>query len=95
MKNSKDKKSKNRLSNSSSIGSISSVTTSLNTDKSNSRNSELLDIKNVAKWNVDTTIKWLESINYNECGKYFSEHKINGRALLMLDEVSSISVFDE
>ncbi|CAF0788450.1 unnamed protein product [Brachionus calyciflorus] len=44
------------------------------------------DLKSIKKWNIDITLKWLSNIGYNDCTKYFREHKINGRALLMLNE---------
>lgn len=44
------------------------------------------DIKSIKKWSVETTLDWLGSIGYEDCAKYFREHKINGRALLMLNE---------
>jgi hypothetical protein len=52
--------------------------------KDNNNNS--LDIKHISKWNVETTIKWLKTTGYDSCEQSFREHKINGRALLMLDE---------
>ena len=57
------------------------------TTKCNASKENLIyDIKNIAKWNIDLTVRWLKSINYEDCDKYFIEHKINGRALLMLNE---------
>jgi hypothetical protein len=53
---------------------------------SSNPNQDNLDIKHISKWNVDTTIKWLKTTGYDSCEQSFREHKINGRALLMLDE---------
>lgn len=47
---------------------------------------DLFDVKRASKWDVGAVGHWLESIGYHECAKYFAEHKINGLALLMLDE---------
>lgn len=44
------------------------------------------DVKSIKKWSVETTLDWLINIGYSDCTKYFKEHKINGRALLMLNE---------
>ena len=44
------------------------------------------DAKNISKWDIESTVNWLASIDYEDCGVYFREHRINGRALLMLDE---------
>lgn len=45
-----------------------------------------MSIKNMTKWNVAQTLKWLRKAGFGDCERYFVEHKINGRALLMLDE---------
>lgn len=45
-----------------------------------------IDYKNIRKWSIDNTLEWLASVGYQDCDKYFIEHKINGRALLMLNE---------
>ena len=61
----------------------------MNNANSSGSGKALLDIKNVTKWNVETTIGWLQqqqSGEYADCESAFREHKINGRALLMLDE---------
>lgn len=44
------------------------------------------NIKNLAKWDINQTLKWLRRSGFSDCERYFAEHKINGRALLMLDE---------
>ncbi len=44
------------------------------------------DIKYTSKWDVKTVTQWLASIGYTDCSQYFTHHKINGLALLMLDE---------
>lgn len=43
-------------------------------------------IKNLTKWDMNQTVKWLRRAGFGDCERYFVEHKINGRALLMLDE---------
>lgn len=43
-------------------------------------------IKNLTKWDINQTVKWLRRAGFGDCERYFVEHKINGRALLMLDE---------
>jgi hypothetical protein len=53
---------------------------------SKEKQTKKVNIKNITKWSVSTTIEWLKSIDYGDCGAYFREHKINGRALLMLNE---------
>jgi hypothetical protein len=55
-------------------------------DNNNNNNNNNLDIKHISKWNVETTIKWLKTTGYDSCEQSFRDHKINGRALLMLDE---------
>ena len=42
--------------------------------------------RNIAKWSIETTAKWLATAGYEDCIPYFQKHKINGRALLMLNE---------
>lgn len=54
-------------------------------DSSPSRNRKL-QIRNISKWDVDMTVEWLASIGFTECSQYFIDHRINGIALLMLDE---------
>lgn len=54
--------------------------------ESSPKSSRILNVKNVAKWDVDATCQWLTSIGYHDCDAYFKEHRINGIALLMLDE---------
>lgn len=44
------------------------------------------DVKHASNWDVKDVGQWLISIGFNECGQYFTQHKINGLALLMLDE---------
>jgi hypothetical protein len=53
---------------------------------SDSANNKKLNVRNVSKWDVDMTVEWLASIDFGECSKYFVDHRINGIALLMLDE---------
>lgn len=45
-----------------------------------------VSIKNLTKWDIGQTVKWLRRAGFGDCERYFVEHKINGRALLMLDE---------
>lgn len=45
-----------------------------------------LHMKHIPKWNVTSTVEWLKHIGYEDCGVHFREHRINGRALLMLGE---------
>lgn len=45
-----------------------------------------LEMKYISKWNVEATVEWLKHIGYEDCGVHFREHRINGRALLMLSE---------
>lgn len=52
----------------------------------NLNKNEKFDLKNVSKWSTESTMNWLKSISYEDCEKYFVEHNINGRALLMLNE---------
>ena len=49
-------------------------------------NKDLFDIKYTSKWDVKTVGQWLASIGFTDCSQYFAQHKINGLALLMLDE---------
>lgn len=63
---------------------ISSDSTSTTTTTTST--SVKYDLKNLTKWDVPRTLKWLRSNGYEDCERYFVEHKINGRALLMLDE---------
>jgi hypothetical protein len=56
------------------------------TNNSHNSNGVNFDCKNLSKWSVEATVKWLKSIDYEDCGDYFIKHKINGRALLMLNE---------
>jgi hypothetical protein len=52
-----------------------------------SRNNHLsIDLKQVSEWSIETTLKWLKAIGYEACSANFLEHRINGRALLMLNE---------
>lgn len=43
-------------------------------------------MKTLTKWDVRETVQWLRRAGFGDCERYFVEHKINGRALLMLDE---------
>ena len=45
-----------------------------------------LKMKHIPKWNVSATVDWLKHIGYEDCGVHFRDHRINGRALLMLGE---------
>lgn len=44
------------------------------------------DVKQIVHWNTDGVSKWLKTIGYESCCVNFKEQKINGRALLMLNE---------
>lgn len=45
-----------------------------------------VSMKTLTKWDVRETVQWLRRAGFGDCERYFVEHKINGRALLMLDE---------
>lgn len=57
-----------------------------NTTCASSSDALKYDIKRITKWDVAYTIKWLKSVGYEDCENFFREHRINGRALLMLNE---------
>lgn len=44
------------------------------------------NVKHISKWTVDSTVEWLTAVGYKECGPFFKDQRINGIALLMLDE---------
>ena len=48
--------------------------------------SEVIDFNSISSWSTESTVKWLKYISYGECENNFTEHNINGRALLMLNE---------
>jgi hypothetical protein len=43
-------------------------------------------LKNISKWSIESTGVWLNSIGYGDCEKYFIDHSINGRALILMEE---------
>lgn len=59
---------------------------SLSSKRSFGIKAQNIDFKNIKKWSIDSTLKWLKSIGYEDCDKYFLEQNINGQALLMLNE---------
>ena len=75
------------------MSSLSSPKKMLNFFNSSSSNSSVpksiqlnADIRQIADWSIKTTLKWLKTIGYEACSANFQEHRINGRALLMLNE---------
>jgi hypothetical protein len=44
------------------------------------------EIRQVPNWSIDTTLKWIKSLGFEMCCPFFQEHRINGRAILMLNE---------
>ncbi len=44
------------------------------------------DLKNLSRWDVKNVSQWIVSIGFDDCKQYFMQHKINGLALLMLNE---------
>jgi hypothetical protein len=45
-----------------------------------------INMKHLPTWDINKTIDWLTNIGFEDCVPYFKEHRINGRALLMLNE---------
>ncbi len=87
----KSKKNKqitiNKISTSSSSSSLSSGNNNNNPNiGKNKTKMKTIEMKYISKWNIESTIEWLKQIGYEDCGKHFREHRINGRALLMLSE---------
>ncbi len=87
----KSKKNKqitiNKISTSSSSSSLSSGNNNNNPNiGKNNTKMKTIEMKYISKWNIESTIEWLKQIGYEDCGKHFREHRINGRALLMLSE---------
>jgi hypothetical protein len=76
------------ISTSSSSSSSSSLLSSGNNPNiaKNKTKMKTIEMKYISKWNIESTIEWLKQIGYEDCGKHFREHRINGRALLMLSE---------
>jgi hypothetical protein len=65
------------------FSSSSTTASSTTTSKATALNA---DVRQIADWSIETTLKWLKSIGYEACVANFQEHRINGRALLMLNE---------
>jgi hypothetical protein len=45
-----------------------------------------LDISNVTKWSIENVSDWMRHINFDEYTHEFKRQKINGQALIMLNE---------
>jgi hypothetical protein len=57
-----------------------------NSSSDNLHNQPKIDLNNVSKWSIESTGVWLNSIGYGDCEKYFIDHSINGRALILMEE---------
>jgi len=44
------------------------------------------ETKSIGKWTVDDVCRWLAGVNFGEYGAQFTQHKIDGPSLLLLDQ---------